>query len=79
VLEVPADVLPTPASPGPPEAARPATLDELERARIAEALGQAGWVIDGPRGAAAALGLHPNTLRSRLKKLGISRPGHGAS
>jgi PAS domain S-box-containing protein len=77
VLEVPADVLGTPAAPQAPT--RPATLEALERARIVEALGQAGWVIDGPRGAAAALGLHPNTLRSRLKKLGITRPGHEAS
>ncbi len=30
-------------------------------------------MIEGPRGAAAILGLHPNTLRSRLKKLGVSR------
>jgi formate hydrogenlyase transcriptional activator len=30
-------------------------------------------VIEGPRGAAQILGLHPNTLRSRLKKLGITR------
>ena len=30
-------------------------------------------MIDGPKGAAILLGLHPNTLRSRLKKLGIER------
>jgi len=33
-----------------------------------------GWVIDGPRGAAHILALHPNTLRSRMEKLGIKRP-----
>ena len=32
-----------------------------------------------PAGAAAILGLHPNTLRSRLKKLGLSRPAHERS
>jgi transcriptional regulator with GAF, ATPase, and Fis domain len=32
------------------------------------------WVIEGPRGAATALDLNPNTLRSRMKKLGIRRP-----
>jgi transcriptional regulator with GAF, ATPase, and Fis domain len=43
------------------------------RNHILTALEQAGWVIDGPRGAAKILGLHPNTLRSRMKKLGIVR------
>ena len=36
-------------------------------------------VIDSPRGAAKILNLHPNTLRSRLKKLGISRTRHDPS
>jgi formate hydrogenlyase transcriptional activator len=49
------------------------TLGELERSRIEESLERCGWVIEGPSGAAAALGLHPNTLRSRLKRLGIVR------
>ena len=31
------------------------------------------WVVEGPKGAALLLGLHPNTLRSRMKKLGIVR------
>jgi hypothetical protein len=31
-------------------------------------------VIDGDRGAAKILGMHPNTLRSRMKKLGMERP-----
>jgi transcriptional regulator with GAF, ATPase, and Fis domain len=42
-------------------------------------LDQTQWVIDGPRGAARILGLHPNTLRSRLKKLGITRSSHEPS
>jgi formate hydrogenlyase transcriptional activator len=33
-----------------------------------------GWVIEGADGAAARLGVHPNTLRHRLKRLGIARP-----
>jgi formate hydrogenlyase transcriptional activator len=49
------------------------TLGELERRRIEESLERCGWVIEGAAGAAAMLGLHPNTLRSRLKRLGISR------
>ncbi len=48
-------------------------LDEVDRNHILNVLGQTGWVIDGPKGAATLLGLHPNTLRSRLKKLGIER------
>src|SRR6185369_10171809 len=49
------------------------TLGELQRRQIEEALERCGWVIEGGAGAAATLGLHPNTLRSRLKKLGITR------
>jgi formate hydrogenlyase transcriptional activator len=55
------------------------SLEEVETGHILKALGQAQWVIEGPRGAAAILGLHPNTLRSRLKKLGLSRPPHEPS
>jgi transcriptional regulator with GAF, ATPase, and Fis domain len=36
-------------------------------------------VIEGQAGAARSLGLHPNTLRSRMTKLGITRPPHGRS
>ncbi len=58
-----------------PTAARqgPSSLEEVERHHMESVLKQTDWVIDGPRGAAKILGLHPNTLRSRLKKLGISR------
>ncbi len=52
----------------------PATLEEIERGHILALLAQAGWVIEGPKGAARLLNLHPNTLRSRMKKLGIRRP-----
>jgi formate hydrogenlyase transcriptional activator len=49
------------------------TLDEVGRQHIVATLRQTNWVIDGPRGAAAALGVHASTLRSRMKKLGIRR------
>jgi formate hydrogenlyase transcriptional activator len=49
------------------------TLGELERRQIEETLERCGWVIEGARGAAVSLGLHPNTLRSRMKRLGIAR------
>jgi len=54
------------------------TLESTTRNHIVTALEQSGWVIDGPRGAAKILGLHPNTLRSRMKKLGIARAPHAS-
>jgi transcriptional regulator with GAF, ATPase, and Fis domain len=55
------------------------SLEAIERRHISGVLRQTNWVIDGPRGAARILGLHPNTLRSRLKKLGITRSSHESS
>jgi formate hydrogenlyase transcriptional activator len=52
------------------------SLEASTRNHILAALEKSGWVIDGPRGAAKILGLHPNTLRSRMKKLSIVRPRH---
>jgi len=49
-------------------------LEDVERTHILEVLREANWVIEGVKGAAAQIGLHPNTLRSRMKKLGIQRP-----
>jgi formate hydrogenlyase transcriptional activator len=60
--------------PATPAADLPApSLEAIERRHILTVLRQTQWVIEGPRGAAQILGLHPNTLRSRLKKLGITR------
>jgi transcriptional regulator with GAF, ATPase, and Fis domain len=58
---------------------RPASLEDMERDHIRSVLQETDWVIDGPRGAASILNLHPNTLRSRLKRLGLSRPRHEPS
>jgi formate hydrogenlyase transcriptional activator len=52
----------------------PTSLNDLQRQHILNALAQANWVIEGENGAAKFLNLHPNTLRSRLKKMGIQRP-----
>jgi len=52
---------------------RAGRLDDVERAHIAATLEQTKWVIEGPRGAARILDMHPNTLRSRMKKLGLRR------
>jgi PAS domain S-box-containing protein len=49
------------------------TLEEAQRRHILRTLQQCDWVVDGPRGAARILRLNPNTLRSRMKKLGIRR------
>jgi formate hydrogenlyase transcriptional activator len=37
-------------------------------------LRESNWVIGGPKGAAARLGLHRTTLNTRIRKLGITRP-----
>jgi transcriptional regulator with GAF, ATPase, and Fis domain len=50
------------------------TLKDNERAHIVQTLEMAGWVIGGPDGAAATLGLKRTTLIQRMKKLGIERP-----
>ncbi|MGH9843145.1 MAG: sigma 54-interacting transcriptional regulator, partial [Blastocatellia bacterium] len=48
-------------------------LEDVERAHIIRVLEETNWMIDGPRGAALILGLHSNTLRSRMQKLGIRK------
>jgi transcriptional regulator with PAS, ATPase and Fis domain len=52
------------------------SLEEVERDYILRVLEQTGWQISGNAGAAAILKIHPNTLCSRMKKLGITRPKH---
>ena len=47
------------------------TLEEFKRRRMLEVLQQTNGRIEGPKGAALILGLHPNTLRSQLSKFGI--------
>jgi len=75
----------TPGLPGrPPMAAEPTspephasgafpTLKEVERDHILTALRQSAGVVEGPKGAATILNIHPNTLRHRMHKLGIRR------
>jgi transcriptional regulator with GAF, ATPase, and Fis domain len=47
------------------------TLDDMQRAHIENTLEQCRWRINGVGNAAERLGVHPNTLRFRMKKLGI--------
>jgi transcriptional regulator with GAF, ATPase, and Fis domain len=49
-------------------------VDEVERAHFLHILERCHWRISGAGNAAETLGLRPSTLRSRLKKLGITRP-----
>jgi transcriptional regulator with GAF, ATPase, and Fis domain len=46
-------------------------LDEINARHIRRALKMSGGKINGPGGAGQILGLHPNTLRKRMNKLGI--------
>jgi formate hydrogenlyase transcriptional activator len=50
------------------------TLEDSDRALIVETLEQVGWVVGGPRGAGAKLGLKRTTLLAKMRRLGISRP-----
>jgi transcriptional regulator with GAF, ATPase, and Fis domain len=49
------------------------------QAQIEQVLHETGWRIRGPHGAAARLGLKPTTLESRIRKLGLTRPGTSPS
>jgi formate hydrogenlyase transcriptional activator len=49
-------------------------LEDSDRALIVETLEQVGWIVGGPRGAAAKLGLKRTTLLAKMRRLDISRP-----
>lgn len=51
---------------------QPVELDEVIRHHIVETLKATGGKVNGPNGAALLLNIHPNTLRNRMLKLGIS-------
>jgi formate hydrogenlyase transcriptional activator len=69
-----------PETPDMPEAAEiidqtmAGTLKDVERDHILRALTISNWVVGGPNGAAARLGLNRTTLNHRMRKLGITRP-----
>jgi len=50
------------------------TLADHERDHIRKVLDRTLWRINGPKGAAQILDMHPETLRSRMKKFDIQRP-----
>ena len=56
-----------------PESSQAVTLEDVERDHIRKTLDQTHWVVAGPNGAAARLGIKRSTLYFRMQKLGISR------
>jgi formate hydrogenlyase transcriptional activator len=71
VLTIPVEVLRTAARQPSPLAG---TLENADRRHIIQVLNETNWVLSGPNGAAARLGLKRPTLQFRMKKLGITRP-----
>jgi formate hydrogenlyase transcriptional activator len=61
------------AAPRPVPSSKLAALDVVTKNHILSVLAETSGVVDGPTGAAKILGIHPNTLRSRMRKLGITR------
>jgi formate hydrogenlyase transcriptional activator len=58
----------------------PDNLDAVQRSHIEAVLERCAWKINGTGNAAERLGVHPNTLRFRMKKLGVVCPtGRGRS
>jgi formate hydrogenlyase transcriptional activator len=70
VLKVPLkELMASPEMPGK----MPQTMEEAERRHIVQALEEANWIVGGPHGAAARLGMKRSTLQSRMQKLRIFR------
>ena len=67
-----ANILTLPAQDG----GKQQTLEQAERAHILAAVKESKWILSGPKGAAARLGVNRSTLQFRMKKLGIARPWH---
>jgi transcriptional regulator with GAF, ATPase, and Fis domain len=67
------DPLRSPSSTAAPAAADH-RFESVARDHVRSVLERCGWRINGPGGAAQVLAVHPNTLRSRMKKLGLARP-----
>jgi formate hydrogenlyase transcriptional activator len=72
VLQIPLSELKQPAQSS--DQTTSSTLESVEREHILRVLRESSWVIGGPNGAAARLGLNRTTLNNRLRKLGITRP-----
>jgi formate hydrogenlyase transcriptional activator len=79
VLEIPLAELKRAAELATDSPGAPSTLKALEREHILRVLRESNWVVSGPAGAAARLGLKRTTLNHRMRKLGIARPKPEAS
>jgi formate hydrogenlyase transcriptional activator len=73
-LEVPVAALNARRSSPSGRQERTETLEQADRRHILGALEGSNWVIGGPKGAAARLGMKRSTLQFRMRKLGIVRP-----
>jgi formate hydrogenlyase transcriptional activator len=72
-LQVPLSELEPAAPQRPDRPAAAATLADAEREHVLAVLRDTGWVLGGPKGAAARLGLKRSTLQWKMKRLGIAR------
>ena len=57
-----------------PATASPITLEQAESSHILHTLRETNWVIGGPKGAAARLGVKRTTLIGKMRRLRLSRP-----
>ncbi|OPZ18362.1 MAG: Formate hydrogenlyase transcriptional activator [candidate division BRC1 bacterium ADurb.BinA364] len=73
-LQVPLGDLHLAETHAPATAEAAVTLADAEREHILGALRETHWVVGGPKGAAARLGMKRSTLQKKMQKLGISRP-----
>ena len=71
-LRLDAPLTPSPRSRVQAEASD--NLDAVQRSHIESVLERCGWRINGTGNTAERLGIHPNTLRFRMKKLGVMCP-----
>jgi formate hydrogenlyase transcriptional activator len=76
VLNVPAGAIQPPQAKPDAREASPSRLRDAERDAIVHALRESNGVVAGPNGAAARLGVKRTTLQSKMRKLGIRRPGY---
>jgi formate hydrogenlyase transcriptional activator len=73
-LQVPPGDLQAAVTQAPVPTPAAVTLADAEREHILGALRETNWVVGGPKGAAARLGMKRSTLQKKMHKLGISRP-----
>jgi formate hydrogenlyase transcriptional activator len=76
VLNVPPGAIQPPQAKPEAREASPSRLRDAERDAIVRALRESNGIVSGPNGAAARLGVKRTTLQSKMRKLGIRRPGY---